>query len=42
VKRVRGGTEPGGTTSAPVSSAWIVWPIPLLFYRREVRRGLAD
>jgi hypothetical protein len=42
VKRAPGGARPGGTTSAPVSSAWMVWLISLLFYRREVRRGLAD
>jgi hypothetical protein len=40
VKRVRGGAKPGGTTNAPVSSAWIVWPIYPSFYRREERRCL--
>src|ERR1019366_10016988 len=40
VNRVRGGAKPGGTTNAPVSSAWIVWPIYPPFYRREARRGM--
>ena len=37
-------TIPAGTTSAPVSSAWIVWLIPFLFYspRRSAIEWLTD